>query len=115
MKKRSSTKQTPRARECEQHGVRFASERHVVDVPAERLTRFIQRLEGLDGEMLSGREEVVSAIERDEDPVFLTGIQKETAFLVLDLWAELEGEATLGPELAELREALAEDLGPFSR
>lgn len=98
-----------------QHGrVRFATERHVVDVPPERLTRFIQRLEGLDGEMLSGREEVVSAIERDVDPVVLTGIQKETAFLVLDLWAQQEGEAILGPELAELREALAEDLGPFS-
>ena len=91
--------------------MRFATERRVIDVPPERLTKFLQRLEGLDGEMVSGRQDVISTIERDGDPVFLTGIQKETAFLILDLWAQEEGEATLGPELTELREALAEDLG----
>jgi hypothetical protein len=103
----------PRVREpaATLDGVRFATERRVIDVPPERLTRFIQRLEGLDGEMLSGRQDVISAIEREEDPVLLTGIQTETAFLVLDLWAQEEGEAILGPELAELREAFAEDLG----
>ena len=84
----------------------------MVDVPHERLARFVQRLEGLDGETLSGRQELISAIERADDSVVLTDLQKETAFLVLDLWAREEGEATLGPELGELREALAEDLGP---
>jgi hypothetical protein len=94
--------------------MRFTTEHRVVDVPHERLARFLQRLEGLNGETLSGREEVISAIERAEDPVVLTDLQKETAFLVLDLWAQEEGEARLGPELGELREALADDLGPPS-
>jgi hypothetical protein len=112
----ATTRQTARVQEVVStlDGVRFATQRRVVDVPPERLTRFVQRLEGLDGEMLSGRQDVIAAIERDEDPVVFTGIQKETALLVLDLWAQEEGEAMLGPELAELREALAEDLGRSS-
>jgi hypothetical protein len=91
--------------------MRFATARREIDVPHERLARFVQRLEGLDGETLSGRREVISAIEKSEEPVALTGMEKETAWLVLDLWAQQEGADALGPELAELREALAEDLG----
>jgi hypothetical protein len=90
--------------------MRFQTQHGVVDVPPERLTRFLQRLEGLDGETLSGRDEVVAAIESEEEPVVLSAAQKETAFLVLELWAQGEGEAALGPELDDLREALAEDL-----
>jgi len=90
--------------------MRFETQHGVVDVPHERLTRFLQRLEGLDGETLSGRQEVVSAIETAEEPIVLSASQKETAFLILELWAQGEGDAALGPELDDLREALAEDL-----
>jgi hypothetical protein len=91
--------------------MRFATARREIDVPHERLARFVQRLEGLDGETLSGRQEVILAIEQSKEPVVLTEIEKETAWLVLDLWAQEEGTDALGPELAELRDALAEDLG----
>jgi hypothetical protein len=90
--------------------MRFETRHGVIDVPHERLTRFLQRLEGLDGEFLSGREDVITAIETAKDRVVLSEPQKETAYLVLELWAESEGEAALGPDLTNLRDVLAEDL-----
>lgn len=78
-------------------GMRFDARHGVIDVPNERLTRFLQRLEGLDGEFLSGRDDVITAIETAKDRVVLSEPQKETGFLVLELWAQGEGESALGP------------------
>jgi hypothetical protein len=75
---------------------------------------FMQRLQGMQGPQIHGAQAVIDAIETGSDPLILTQAQKNTIFTVLDRWADDEDDDSLGSELVELRDAIAEDIAEGS-